>query len=77
MARIQKDKEIEIPAKLPFLHSICWQTRDIRRFTLSEMPDRYERGWKYRGVLADLEGEELIFVRDLAQKAGSWIVRDV
>jgi len=37
------------------------------------MLNRYERGWRYRGVLADLEGEELDFVHNLAKKTDSWI----
>lgn len=71
------DKDINIPGKLPFLESICWQTQNVRHFSLLEMLNRYERGWRYRGVLADLEGEELEFVRDLAKKTDSWIIRDV
>lgn len=71
------DKNIKIPKDLPFLKSICWQTQDIRNLTLSEMLNRYERGWRYRGVLADLEGEELDFVRKLAESNDSWIANDV
>lgn len=70
-------KNIEVPEKLPFLESICWQTQDIKHFTLSEILNLYERGWKYRGVLADLEGEELDFVRALSEENDSWIVCDV
>jgi len=79
MAKILKNKEldIKIPANLPFLKSICWQTKDISHFTLLEMLSCYERGWKYRGVLADLEGEELNFLRNLVKKNDSWIVNDV
>ena len=73
----ESDKNVEIPEKLPFLKSICWQTLDIQHFTLSEMLNRYERGWKYRGVLADLEGKELDFVRNLAKTNDSWIICDV
>ena len=68
---------IDIPKNLPFLKTICWQTKDVQHFTLSEMLNRYERGWKYRGVLADLEGEELEFVRNLVKKHNSWIAADV
>jgi len=71
------DANIKIPADLPFLRAICWQTEDISCFSLSEMLDCYERGWKYRGVLSDLEGEESDFVYDLAKKADSWIAGDV
>lgn len=76
-ALANKEKNIEIPENLPFLRSICWYTQDITHFSLSEMLNIYERGWKYRGVLADLEGEELDFVRVLAKKNDSWILCDV
>ena len=69
--------ELQIPSKLPFLQAICWNTNDITHFSLDEMLDRYERGWKYRGVLADLEGDELEFVRQLAKNKGSWLQIDV
>ncbi len=79
MAEILKNRNvhINIPAGLPFLKSVCWQTEDIRHFTLLEMLNRYERGWKYRGVLADIEGEELDFLRDLVKEFDSWIANDV
>ncbi len=62
------------PVELPFLRAICWQTEDIAHFTLDEMLSRYERGWVYNGVLADLEGEERAFVARLAKEKGSWLV---
>jgi len=71
-----RDVHIKIPADLPFLKSVCWQTGNTSHLTLSEMLNRYERGWKYQGVLADLEGEELDFVHNLAKKTDSWISRD-
>lgn len=64
---------LEIPGRLPFLEAICWQIKDVRCFTLSEMLNAYERGWRYRGVLADLEGEELDFVHTLLKEEGLWI----
>lgn len=66
-----------VPVDLPFLSAICWQTNDIKQFTEDEMLDRYERGWNYRGVLADLKGEELIFLRRIARAKGSWLITDV
>ena len=65
------------PAKLPFLQAICWQREDVSQLTSDEMIDLYERGWHYRGVLADLEGDELIFLKSLAQAQHSWLVNDV
>jgi hypothetical protein len=55
------------PAKLPFLESICWQTGDVYRFTSEEMLSRYGRGWTYRQLFNNLEGEELNFLRQLAK----------
>ena len=66
-----------IPAQLPFLQAVCWQTADVQHFTQDEMLDRYERGWGYKGVLADLEGDELDFVQRLARAKGSWLQTDV
>jgi hypothetical protein len=66
-----------VPDDLPFLRAICWQTGNVKHFTEDEMLDRYERGWHYRGVLADLEGEELDFLRRLAITKGSWLANDV
>ena len=71
------DTSFNIPDHLPFLESICWQKKDVRQFSLMEMLQHYESGWKYRGVLADLEGDELYFVRHLVKKFDSWIVNDV
>lgn len=66
-----------IPEHLPFLEAICWQIDNARDLSPFEMLCRYERGWRYRGVLADLEGEERAFARQLAKEFGSWIVNDV
>jgi len=68
---------IAMPSNLPFLEAICWQTKDIKQLSLFEMLNRYEAGWKYRGVLADLEGEELVFVQNLVKQLGSWIANDI
>jgi len=66
------DINIKVPDKLPFLEAICWQIKDIKnRFTLAEMFSLYERGQRYRGVLANLEGDELYFADELAKKADS------
>ncbi|WP_198650447.1 hypothetical protein [Saccharospirillum mangrovi] len=65
------------PATLPFLEAVCWDLSDVRRLTLDEMLNRYERGWEYRGVLTDLTEPERTFVRQLAIAKGSWIQADV
>lgn len=68
---------IKPPNKLPFLTAICWEIGDVRRLSPDEMLNRYERGWEYRGILADLEGEEKVFLHHLAKSKGSWLQLDV
>lgn len=63
--------------KLPFLESICWQTKDVYQFTPEQMLSRYERGWDYRQVFNNLEGEELNFLRYLAKTYHSWLQADL
>jgi hypothetical protein len=65
------------PEKLPFLESICWQTKDVYRFTPEQMLSRYERGWDYRQLFDNLEGEELTFLKHLAQTYHSWLQADL
>ncbi|WP_242051639.1 hypothetical protein [Nostoc sp. FACHB-280] len=65
------------PQKLPFLESICWQTADVYEFTPEQMLSRYERGWQYRQLFNNLEGEELNFVRELARYYDSWLQADL
>jgi hypothetical protein len=62
-----------VPKKLTFLESICWQTGNVYQFTLEQMLSRYERGWKYRKLFGNLEGEELSFVKELAKRYHSWL----
>ncbi|BAZ53616.1 hypothetical protein NIES4103_62970 [Nostoc sp. NIES-4103] len=62
-----------IPKKLPFLESICWQTADVYRFTPQQMLSRYERGWEYRKLFNNLDGEELNFLKGLARGYHSWL----
>jgi hypothetical protein len=68
-----KINPINIPKKLPFLESICWQTTDVYRFTSEEMLSRYERGWQYYQLFNNLEGEELNFIKELARHYQSWL----
>lgn len=66
-----------VPKELPFLEAICYQTDDVRHFTAEEMLNRYERGWKYKGILADLGTEEEEFLHNIAHKFDSWLALDV
>jgi hypothetical protein len=72
-----KGAKIRQPSQLPFLQAICWELGDVRVLNLDEMLSRYERGWTYKGVLADLEGEEKAFLKRLAKEKGSWLQLDV
>ncbi|MBE9078896.1 nucleotidyl transferase AbiEii/AbiGii toxin family protein [Romeria aff. gracilis LEGE 07310] len=62
-----------IPNQLPFLAAVCWQVSDVHQLTPRQMLQRYERGWHYRGVLADLEPPEAAFVDRLVAAYGSWL----
>ncbi|MBH8578393.1 hypothetical protein I8752_36760 [Nostocaceae cyanobacterium CENA369] len=64
---------VTVPKKLPFLESICWQTGDVYKFTPEQMLSRYERGWQYRQLFDNLEGEELNFLKELAKHYHSWL----
>lgn len=66
-----------VPEKLPFLESICWQTADVYQFTPEEMLSRYERGWEYRQLFGNPEGEELNFLKELAKRYHSWLQVDL
>jgi hypothetical protein len=70
---MQQILNIQKPERLPFLEAVCWDLDDINHLDQDEMLNRYERGWAYRGVLADLEGEEKVFLQQLAKAKGSWL----
>lgn len=63
----------------PLLKTLCWQgnTTNLAELGEAEIMTLYERGWRWRGVLAELSAEERDFIRRLAQKHGSWLVNDV
>jgi hypothetical protein len=65
------------PRKLPFLEAICWQTDDVYHFSPEQMLSRYERGWMYRSLFGNLDGEELTFLKALAQSYHSWLQADL
>ncbi len=62
-----------MPEKLPFLEAICWQTENVYRFKPEEMLSRYERGWRYRNLFNNLEGEEIDFLKQIATQYNSWL----
>lgn len=70
---ITATSSFNVPKKLPFLESICWQTGDVYKFTPKQMLSRYERGWQYRQLFNNLEGEELNFLKELAKHYHSWL----
>lgn len=75
--RNNKEINLEIPTQLPFLEAICWQTSNVKQFTPNEMLNRYERGWHYRGVLAEPSKEELAFIEQLAKFYYSWLAAEL
>lgn len=72
-----KNTDIQKPQKLPFLEALCWDIRDIDCLSQDEILDRYERGWNFRGVLADISPQEAKFILGLAKAKGSWLQTSV
>lgn len=62
-----------VPSELPFLERLSWFDARWRELPAFEMLQRYERGWRHRGVTADPSPEEIAFVRELVQRFGSVI----
>lgn len=62
---------IPVPDALPFLESLSWFDTRWRELSAFEMLQRYEKGWRYRGVTADPSTEERAFVRALIHRFGS------
>ncbi|MFT3775321.1 MAG: hypothetical protein QM820_58985 [Minicystis sp.] len=62
---------LRIPESLPFLESLSWFDTRWRELSPFEMLQRYERGFRHRGVTADLSPEETAFLRALIRHFGS------
>jgi hypothetical protein len=62
---------VPIPDALPFLESLSWFDTRWRELSAFEMLGRYERGFRHRGVTADLSAEEAAFLRALIRCFGS------
>lgn len=69
------DGPLEAPAELPFLRAITWQgDPDVHaRFDEQQRLHKYEREWRWRGVLAEPSDAELDYIRRLAERYGSWL----
>lgn len=67
------DADLVVPDALPFLESLSWFDAGWRELSPLEMLQRYERGWRHRGVTADLSPEEAAFVRALIRRFASVI----
>ena len=65
--------KIPQPQELPFLKAVCWDLVDISVLNDDEKLDRYERFWNYKGVLEDIDKEELLYINWLAKTKGSWL----
>jgi hypothetical protein len=52
--------ELTIPAELPFLAGISWFDPRYRDLEPLEMLRRYESGWRFLGVLAELPSSPAI-----------------
>lgn len=67
------EEPLVVPNDLPFLESLSWFDAGWRELSAFEMLQRYERGWRHRGVTAELSAEEVAFVRALVERYGSVI----
>lgn len=65
--------EIVIPEELPFLESLSWSDKMFRQLSPLEMLQRYEAGWRHKGVLGEPSPEELELIRTLVARFGSWL----
>ncbi len=61
----------ERPERLPLLEAISWFDAEPYALSPFEMLQRYESGWRHRGVLADASAEELAYIATLARVFGS------
>lgn len=73
----QFEQTLRTPEKLPFLEAICWDLGDVNLLSQDEILDRYERGWAYQGVLADILPQEKLYIANLAKAKGSWLQTSV
>lgn len=71
------DEQLEAnikPIELPFLKAVCWDLRNVDLLSHDEMLNRYERGWPYRDVLAEISHQEMQYIAGLARAKGSWLI---
>lgn len=63
----------------PLLCALCWQGTSANPINLSESEiiQIYERGWRWRRVLAEPTEGELAFIRQIAERHQSWLVNHV
>lgn len=77
-SRPQQQAPLRQPASLPLLEAICKKLNQrVNRDDEQRVLALYERGWIFKGVLCNLEGEEARYVRALAGRYNSWIARQV
>lgn len=70
--------QLRQPSSLPLLEAICKRLNQrVNREDEQRVLALYERGWIFKGVLGNLEGEEARYVRALANRYESWIARQV
>jgi hypothetical protein len=69
VADITHPDVLTIPERLPFLEALCWQKQkeNVYEFTQLHILSCYERGWHYRDIFGNPEGEEIEFLKQLAK----------
>jgi hypothetical protein len=60
-------------SRLPFLRSLLWQGDRERHLDDFDVLSVYERGWRFRDVIGQLDAVELAYIKQLASAYGSWL----
>ncbi|BES69184.1 hypothetical protein RE428_02020 [Marinobacter nanhaiticus D15-8W] len=69
---------IRRPAKLPLLDAICKKLNQrVNLDNEQSVLGLYERGWIFKGVIANTDDQEARYIRALATRYNSWIARQV
>ncbi|MEZ4224637.1 MAG: hypothetical protein R3B13_27045 [Polyangiaceae bacterium] len=71
--RTENAPELRVPERLPLLEALSWFDKDWRQLSTIDMLRRYESGWRQKGVIADASDEELVFIRELVRRHGSFL----
>lgn len=71
---VNNDMEtIHKPHQTPFLKALCWHGENPNGLNPEDTLAIYERGWRFKGVLAEPTAEEQAYIKKLAHFYQSWL----